>query len=85
MHLYPELAEFLFVRKWPDDGADRETGTVLLFGDGVNLKAMLNDRAQGLVAFITIDPDEDLLGSLERAVVATGTDWRPAKKFGKQK
>lgn len=83
--LYPALAEFLFLQVWEEDQAPRETGTVLMFSDGCHLKAMLNDRAQGLVAFLTLDPTEEVLVALDKAVLSTGTDWRPSKKQSPRK
>ncbi len=82
---YPDLCDFLFLSRWPEDGTPRETGTVLLFGDGPFLKCMLNDRSQALVAFLTIEPGKPLWKTLDEAVCSPGTDWRPAKKFEKRK
>lgn len=81
LQLYPALCEFLFRSEWQEDGTSRELGTLLLFGDGCRLKVMLNDKAQSLVAFATLDAEEDFLSEIDRMIVATSTDWRAARKF----
>lgn len=85
LQLYPALTEFLFRSVWEEDGTPRCPGTVLLFGDGAWLKAMLNDKDQSMVAFVTLEAAEDILGELDRAVLSTSTDWRAAKKFSPKK
>lgn len=79
---YDSLAEFLLQTEWPEGGGVRTTGTVLIFMDSGGLKAMLNDRDQSLVAFVTIEPSEGILQALTHAVESTTTDWRAAKRFG---
>lgn len=85
LQLYPALTEFLFRTVWEEDGSPRCPGTVLLFGDGAWLKAMFNDKDQSLVAFTTLEAQEDILGELDKAVLSTSTDWRAAKKFPARK
>lgn len=82
---YPLIVEFLGCAVWEEDGTERTTGTIQLFTDGGMWKAMLNDRAQSLVAFVTVLPGESLLAVLEKALAATGTDWRTARKFQAKK
>jgi hypothetical protein len=84
--LYPSLWEWLFASQWPDDGSARETGTVLLFVEGGQLKAMFNDRAQSLLAFMTLGSSGDVLGDLEAALAGGRMDWRsPRPKTGGRK
>lgn len=85
MQLYPALAEFLFRTVWEEDGSSRVPGTALIFGDGAWVKVMLNDKDQGLVAFTTLEAQEDILGEIDAAILSTSTDWRKAKVFGSRK
>lgn len=85
LQLYPALTEFMFRTTWEEDGEARVPGTVMLFGDGTFLKGMLNDKGQQLVAFVTLEASEDILGELDRHVVATSTDWRRAKVFASKR
>jgi len=81
----PTLTEFIALGVWPDDGKERITGTVLLFADGGMNKVMLNDRDQGLVAFLTVGPGESLFKAIEKALASEGTDWRASKKTAPRK
>lgn len=79
--VHRDILDFLTLAKWPVELTPRTTGTVLLFCDAQGLKAMLNDRDQGLVAFITLSDDGELLEQLNGAVCSQTTDWRKAKPY----
>jgi len=74
--------EFVTATKW-DDGTKRVPGTMLLmFEDGV-FKAMLNDKANGRIAFLSGQTWEDLMNLVNDAVRTDDADWRKAKPFKK--
>jgi hypothetical protein len=73
--------EFMTATTWDEDGSERKAGTIMLFADGGFIKAMMNDKDAGRVAFITIQPDTDIWEALEEAVLSARTDWRNAKVF----
>lgn len=83
---YPAVFEFLYLEKW-DDGAARETGTILLFTHDGGLKAALNDRDGSLTAFLSAVGLKDLLGSLNTGLMEGTIEWRRARSFkpGKKK
>ena len=72
---WPALQEFLCVAVWPD-GSSRTTGTITVFVDEGKLKACLNDRAQGLVAFRSAESVLGLFDQLEGLLRGTSGDWR---------
>jgi hypothetical protein len=81
-----DLWDFLASPVWPGTVDPREGGTVLLFFQDGKLKAMLNDKAQGQLAFLVLDVADDLLVQVDVALASPDTDWRksraspPAKK-----
>lgn len=77
----PDLAEFLFCPVWPEDGSKRETGTVMIFVDDGRLKAVLTDRAQSLVAFLSVDQPLLLLDELNAQLGSDRLDWRVKKEW----
>lgn len=75
------LIDFMTQTQWPD-GTERAVGTIgLFFGEEGRLKAVLNDKAQGLVAFTTYGNDKTIFDWLDEAIVSSSTDWR--KSFDK--
>lgn len=74
-----DLWLFLGLAAWPSDAAPRTPGTVMLFVDSGILKVMLNDKDACRVAFLTIDPADELLSTIDSAIGASSTDWRAAK------
>jgi hypothetical protein len=71
------LWDFLSQQEW-EDGKARETGTILLFVDGGdgNLKAMIRDRDQGLIAFATYTGEGAVAAWLNHVIEGEHTDWR---------
>lgn len=80
---YPSLWEFMSCPRY-DDGSKRILPTVSLFMCPEGLKASLNDRDQGTVAFVTGDTLESVLASLEAGLQGDTLDWR-VSAYGKKK
>lgn len=72
---FPILFEFLTADKW-EDGTSRVPGAFTLFEQGGRLKASLNDKDGGNVAFITLRGSETIWEQLEHALTSDQTDWR---------
>lgn len=71
----PSLWEFLAASHW-EDGAPRETGTILIFVEDAKIKACLCNRDSGHVGFVTSDTLEGLLRATEKALCDDKVDWR---------
>lgn len=84
---YPLLWEFLSQTKY-EDGSERRLPTITLFLGTEGLQACLNDRDQGLAAFVTATTLEGLWGALEEGLKKDSLDWRvsqnPNFKKGKK-
>lgn len=80
MEQYVWLHEFLFMAVWEEDGTVRVPGTVLLFAEGLHLKAMLNDKDGNRVAFTVLNPDRPVLEELNEAIASASTDWRASRE-----
>lgn len=74
---YPALVEYLDLDRF-DDGRPRATSTLLVFVDAGVLKACLNDRQMGEVAFVSAASFEGLLEALEKGLAEGSLDWRQA-------
>lgn len=72
---YPLLWEYLSSAKY-EDGSPRRLPTVTVFLGPEGLQASLNDRDQGLVAFVTAGSVEGLWKALEAGLAADSLDWR---------
>jgi len=81
----PALAEFLVSARWPD-GSRRQPGSVTIFVDQGKLKAVMNDRDQGYVCFVTVGALQGLWEALESVLVDGDGDWRrsPGRSPGKR-
>ena len=75
----PALWEFLTASEW-EEGETRETGTILIFVEEGRVKACLNDRDQGLVAFTSGVSVEDVFKSADKGLLADTLDWRPSRR-----
>lgn len=71
----PDLWEFLTRESYPD-GAERQTGTLLIFAEDGALKGCLSDRDQLMRCFVTAASWEGLLEALEGALGDGGAEWR---------
>lgn len=74
----PALWAHLSYGSYPD-GSPRERSTLSIFCGDYGLQACLNDRDNGLVAFVTADALEGLLEALERGLASDSVDWRKAR------
>jgi hypothetical protein len=79
LEVYPALWEYMSEASW-GEGKPRELATLLLFLDGGRLKAMLNDRDSGRVAFVTGCSLEEVLEALEGGLVSSSLDWRASQR-----
>jgi len=77
---FPLLWEQLTETKW-DDRSNRRTSSITMFMASGSLKACLNDKNDGHVAFVASDSVEGLLGALEEGLREGRLDWRKAR-FG---
>lgn len=76
---HPELYAFLAAGSYPD-GAERITGTLLLFTDQGQLKCCLTDRDGGCVAFLAGESLEGLLDAAEAGLREDALDWRAQRR-----
>ena len=76
---FPVLWSFMTEAQF-SDGLPRQLPTLLLFVEGPLLKACLNDRAEGVRAFVSGASLEALIGSLEAGLTSGGLEWRADKR-----
>lgn len=76
---WPALFEFLVDTAW-EDGASRETGTMLVCCDGGLCKAWLNDRETGDTTWLSAGTLLGLLDAVEVALRDPETEWRARPK-----
>jgi len=81
---YEALHEYLCLTAW-EDGSTRQTSTISLFVDNGQWKARLNDREDGLVAFVAADGFIALLEALESGLRDGTLDWREDRFAAKPK
>jgi len=81
---YPSLWEFLTEAKFAD-GTDRQAPTMTVFVEGRLLKACVNDRAEGMVAFATGSSLTAILEALEEGLQADSLDWRKSQAGAKKR
>jgi hypothetical protein len=77
-----DLLLFLSDPRW-EDGSPRDLGSLTVFADDGKLKACLNDRGAGMVAFVSSDTLVGLLEAASRAAGGSGGDWRTSKPKGR--
>lgn len=81
---YPHLWEFLTASTF-EDGSARTLPSMTLFGDGRLLKACVNDKAEGTVAFVTGTTLQTILEALEEGLAGDCLDWRRSVGGGKKR
>lgn len=81
---YPTLWAFLTDSKW-STGEARETGSILIFTQEGQWKAMVKDKDSGYIAFVTKNTFKSLLEALERGLVEEKLDWREDQFKAKKK
>lgn len=79
----PGLFEFLSLLRW-DDGAARETGTVLLLAQDGVWKAWVNDKDAGRSAFLAAPTMAELLTLVDEKLTLDSIDWRASKPVRKK-
>lgn len=80
----PNLWEFITANQFID-GSARTAPTLTFFLEGRLLKACLNDRAEGLVAFATGTSLVALLEALDEGLAADTLDWRKSQTATKKR
>lgn len=81
---YPLLTAYLEDDTW-DDGATRETSTLLVFVENGVLKGCFNDRAMSRSVFVSSGSLAGLLEALECGLQDNSLDWRAKQQFKKRK
>lgn len=81
---YPMVWEFLTATVF-SDGSPRTAPTLLFYIDGKLLKACLNDRAEGLVAFASGSSLTAILEALEAGLAEDTLDWRKSQNGQKRR
>lgn len=76
---YPQLQAFLRETAW-DDGTARQTATLMIFAEDGRWKAMLNDRQEGCVCFVSGECVSEALKSLEKGLSNASLDWRMSRQ-----
>jgi hypothetical protein len=76
---YPQLHAFLFDTTWAD-GSKRDPGSLVLFAQDGVLKACLNDKGVGRVAFVSGVSWDGLIGLVEQGLSDETLDWRQSRK-----
>jgi hypothetical protein len=71
----PAVMEYLFLDHW-EDGASRETSTLLVFVEDGRVKACLNDRQEERSLWVSSTSFLGALAALEDALRSGGADWR---------
>lgn len=77
MTRYESLWEFISATEF-EDGSKRQTPSLTIFQDQGLLKACLNDKEQGLVAFCSGTSLTALLEALDEGLAQDSLDWRKA-------
>lgn len=75
----PALVEFLTCRTW-EDGARRETGTVMLLAEHGVFKLWLNDRDADRSLWISGGSVLDLVGRAEEILASGAGEWRMGRE-----
>lgn len=81
---FPALWDLMTTTKLKD-GKVRRTMTVLLFVDDGKWKACLNDRENGVTAFVSGDTAQALLMSIEEGLQGDSLEWRGDRKASGRK
>jgi len=83
---YPTLLEWLVTEQW-EDGSERKTSTILVFGEEGRVKVRLADRETDKVLWVTAESVRKALASLEADLVGGTGEWRDQPQYtpGKRK
>lgn len=77
----PALWAHISCGSYPD-GSVRQRSTLSVFVGDYGLQACLNDRDNGLVAFVTGDSLVAILDALEASLASDSLDWRVSRQAG---
>lgn len=81
---YPTLWEFMSQTTF-EDGSERRLPTVTIFVGADGIQACLNDREQGLAAFVTGVTLDAVWAALEKGLREDQLDWRRSQQqYGKK-
>jgi len=72
---FPALAAFMTETRW-EDGSPREVGTLLFCAEDGRWKVWVNDKGNGVTAWLSAATWPDLLLALERGLAADSLEWR---------
>lgn len=75
--LYPILWDFLALTGVA--GANRRTGTILVFCEDGMVKGCLTDREEGFYSFLSAKSFTELLEAFNKALEKGGLEWRRSK------
>lgn len=78
---HPALWEYLTLTRW-EDGTPRQTASFTVFLDGCVLRACVNDKDGGRVAFASSETWEGLFEALEGLLADDAADWRRNRESG---
>lgn len=81
---FPLLWEFLHSSQYDDETA-RKPGTLTIFIDEEHVKIALNDRDQGLTAFVSGSSIEEAYRTAEKGLEGDSLEWRPSFGGNKKK
>jgi len=81
---WPQVWAYLSTNRW-DDGAPRETSTLMVIAELGLVKLGLNDRAEGRSLWVTGDGLDTALTALEDALDSGRADWRQSKAASSRK
>jgi len=79
----PALVEYLTLDHY-EDGASRETATLLIFAEEGRFKGCLNDRQEERVCWVSSGSLLGLIAELEANLEAGTADWRRSWKSKKK-
>jgi hypothetical protein len=75
----PALASFLTDTVW-EDGSPRQVGSMLVVAEDGLWKAWLNDRGNGVTAWVSALTWGELFVQVETGLEADSLGWRPARR-----
>lgn len=74
--MFPVLMQFLTMVEWPEGGGRRVPGSILLMCEDGAWKAMVKDKDDPAVAFVSGASLEAVLLAVEAGLASGGLDWR---------
>lgn len=84
MGRFPTLLEWIVTEQW-EDGSERKTSTLMIFGEEGRIKLRLADRETEKVLWVTAESVKKALASLEADLVGGTGEWRDQPTYTPQK